>query len=88
MREHATMLHANRLNGDKPGEESVRKAMKKLVDEYMAALEQDKEDGLDPDTARTWKEQAQDDRGSSEARPADSELWSEQVRTNRAPKAQ
>jgi ribosome-binding ATPase YchF (GTP1/OBG family) len=60
MREHATMLHANRLNGDKLGEESVRKAMKKLVDEYMAAVEQDKEDGLDPDTARTWKEQAQE----------------------------
>jgi hypothetical protein len=51
------MLHANRLNGDKLGEESVRKAMKKLVDEYMAAVEQDKEDGLDPDTARVWKEQ-------------------------------
>ncbi len=60
MREHAAMLHANRLNGDKPGEESVRKAMKKLVDEYMAAVEQDKEDRLDPDTARTWKEQAQE----------------------------
>ncbi len=55
--EHATMLHANRLNGDKFGEESVRKAMKKLVDEYMAAVEQDKDDGLDPDTARMWKEQ-------------------------------
>ncbi len=60
MREHATMLHANRLNGDKLGEESVGKAMKKLVDEYMAAVEQDKEDGLDPDTARMWKEQAQE----------------------------
>ncbi len=55
--EHATMLHANRLNGDKLSEESVRKAMKKLVDEYMAAVEQDKDDGLDPDTARMWKEQ-------------------------------
>jgi hypothetical protein len=51
------MLHANRLNGDKLGEESVRKAMKKLVDEYMAAVEQDKEDGLDLDPARVWKEQ-------------------------------
>ncbi len=54
------MLHANRLNGDKLGEESVGKAMKKLVEEYMAAVEQDKEDGLDPDTARMWKEQAQE----------------------------
>jgi hypothetical protein len=60
IREHATMLHANRLNGEKLGEESVRKAMKKLVDEYMAAVEQDKEDGLDPDTARMWKEQVQE----------------------------
>jgi hypothetical protein len=50
--EHATMLHANLLNGDKLGEESVRKVMKKLVDEYMAAVEQDKDDGLDLDTAR------------------------------------
>jgi hypothetical protein len=55
--EHATMLHANRLNGDKLGKESIRKAMKKLVDEYMAAVEQDKDDGLGPDTARMWKEQ-------------------------------
>jgi hypothetical protein len=60
MREHATMLHANRLNGDKLGEERVGKAMKKLVDKYMAAMEQDKEDELDPDTARMWKEQAQE----------------------------
>jgi hypothetical protein len=57
IREHATMLHANRLNGDRLGEESVKKAMGKLVDEYMAAVNQDKDDGLDLDTARMWKEQ-------------------------------
>jgi hypothetical protein len=57
IRAHATMLHANQLNGDKLSKESVRKAMRKLVDEYMAAVEQDKDDGLDPDTARLWKEQ-------------------------------
>jgi hypothetical protein len=51
------MLHANRLNGDRLGEESVKKAMGKLVDEYMAAVDQDKDDELDPDTARMWKEQ-------------------------------
>jgi hypothetical protein len=55
--EHATMLHASRLNGDRLSEESVKKAMRKLVDEYMAAVDQDKDDGLDPDTARMWKEQ-------------------------------
>ncbi len=57
IREHATMLHANRLNGDKLSEESVKKAMVRLVDEYMAAVDKDKDDGLDPDTARMWKEQ-------------------------------
>jgi hypothetical protein len=57
IREHAMMLHTNRLNGDRLGEESVKKAMRKLVDEYMAAVDQDKDDGLDPDTARMWKEQ-------------------------------
>ncbi len=31
IREHATMLHANRLNGDRLGEESVKKAMLRLV---------------------------------------------------------
>ncbi len=57
IRKHAMMLHANRLNGDKLGEESVKKAMVRLVDEYMAAVDKDKEDRLDPDTARMWKEQ-------------------------------
>jgi hypothetical protein len=57
IREHATMLHASRLNGDKLSEESVQKAMGRLVDEYMAAVDKDKDDGLDPDTARMWKEQ-------------------------------
>jgi hypothetical protein len=60
IREHATMLHANRLNGDRLGEESVKKVMGRLVDEYMAAVDQDKDDGLDPDTAWVWKEQVQE----------------------------
>jgi hypothetical protein len=58
IREHATMLHASRLNGDRLCKESVKRTMRKLVDEYMAAVDQDKDDGLDPDTARLWKEQA------------------------------
>jgi hypothetical protein len=57
IREHATMLHANRLNGDRLSEESVKKAMMRLVDEYMTAVDKDRDDGLDPDTARMWKEQ-------------------------------
>ncbi len=59
IREQATMLHGSRLSGDGPSEESVRKTMRKLVDEYMAAVDQDK-DGLDPDTARLWKDQVQE----------------------------
>ncbi len=54
------MLLGSRLNGDKSSEESVVKTMRKLVNEYMAAVDQDKTDGLDPDTARLWKEQAQE----------------------------
>ncbi len=59
IREQATMLHGSRLIGDKPGEESIVKIMRESVNEYMAAVDQDKEDGLDPDTARLWKEQVQ-----------------------------
>ncbi len=60
IREQATMLHGSRLNKDKPTEESVAKTMRDAVIEYMAAVDQDKEDGLDPDTARLWKEQVQE----------------------------
>jgi hypothetical protein len=60
IREQATMLHGSRLNKDKPTEESVVKTMRDAVIEYMAAVDQDKEDGLDPDTARLWKEQVQE----------------------------
>jgi hypothetical protein len=48
IREQATMLHGSRLNGDKPSEESIVKIMRESVNEYMAAVDQDKEDGLDP----------------------------------------
>jgi hypothetical protein len=60
IREQATMLHGSRLNRDKPTEESVAKTMRDAVNEYMAAVDQDKEDGLDRDTARLWKEQVQE----------------------------
>jgi hypothetical protein len=60
IREQATMLHGSRLNKDKLTEESVVKTMRDAVIEYMAAVDQDKEDGLDPDTARLWKEQVQE----------------------------
>jgi hypothetical protein len=58
-REQATMLHESRLNRDKVTEGSVVRLMRSTVIEFMAAVDQDKEDGLDPDTARLWKEQMQ-----------------------------
>ncbi len=60
IREQATMLHGSRLNRDKLTEESNAKVMREAVVEYMAAVDQDKADGLDPDTARQWKERAQE----------------------------
>jgi hypothetical protein len=57
IREHTTMLHGARLNGDRLTEESVRRATLKLVDEFMMAVDKDKDDGLDSDTARLWKDQ-------------------------------
>jgi hypothetical protein len=60
IREQATMLHGSRLNKDKLTEESVVKTMRDAVIKYMAAVDQDKEVGLDPDTARLWKEQVQE----------------------------
>jgi hypothetical protein len=60
IREQATMLHACRLNRDKVTEESVAKSMREAVTEYVAAVDQDIADGLDPDAAREWKERAQE----------------------------
>jgi hypothetical protein len=59
IREQATMLHESRLNKDKVTEGSVVRLMRDAVIEFMAAVDQDKEDGLGPDTARLWKEQVQ-----------------------------
>ncbi len=54
------MLHTCRLNRDRLTEESVAKAMRGAVIEYVAAVDQDIADGLDPDAAREWKERAQE----------------------------
>ncbi len=59
IREQATMLDESRLNKDKVTEGSVVRLMRNAVIEFMAAVDQDKEDGLDPDTARLWREQVQ-----------------------------
>jgi hypothetical protein len=60
IREQATMLHGSRLNRDKATEESVVRTMRDAVVGFMAAVDQDKEDGLDPDTAKLWREQVQE----------------------------
>jgi hypothetical protein len=57
IREHTTMLHGARLNGDRITEESIRQAALKLVGEFMEAVDKDKDEGLDPDTAWMWKDQ-------------------------------
>jgi hypothetical protein len=59
VRELATMIHGSRLNKDKVTEESLVKSMRSAVIEFMAAVDRDVQDGLDPDTARLWKEQVQ-----------------------------
>ncbi len=52
-----TMLQGARLSRNRNGEESFRDAALKLVKEFMEAMDKDKEEGLDPDTARLWKDQ-------------------------------
>ncbi len=36
---------------------SIKQALAGLVEKFMADVNRDKDDGLDPDTARTWKYQ-------------------------------
>ncbi len=57
IREHANMLRGARLNGDRLTEGSIRQSTLKLIDDFMTAVDKDKEDGLDLDTARMWKDQ-------------------------------
>ncbi len=57
IREHATRLTGARAGGDNTIVESTRQAMLALVGNFMEAVDRDKEDGLDPDTARAWKDQ-------------------------------
>jgi hypothetical protein len=57
IREHATRLADARAGGDNAIVESIRQAMLVLVGKFMEAVDRDNEDGLDPDTARAWKDQ-------------------------------
>ncbi len=57
IREHTTMLAGAQLNGDNTTVESIRQATLKLVGKFMEDVDKDKDDGLDLDTARVWKDQ-------------------------------
>ncbi len=57
IREHTTKLTGARLNGDSTTVESIRQATLKLVGKFMEAVDRDKDDGLDLDTAQIWKDQ-------------------------------
>jgi hypothetical protein len=57
IREHATRLIGARASGDNATLASVKQALLGLVEKFMADVDRDKEDGLDPNTARTWKDQ-------------------------------
>jgi hypothetical protein len=57
IREHATRVAGAQASGDKAALESATQAMMGLVDQFMAAVDMDMVDGLDPDTTRAWREQ-------------------------------
>jgi hypothetical protein len=57
IREHAARLTGARAGGDNVALENARQAMLGLVGKFMEAVDRDREDGLDPDTARAWKDQ-------------------------------
>ncbi len=51
IREHATRLIGARASGDNATLASVKQVLLGLVEKFMADVNRDKEDGLDPDTA-------------------------------------
>ncbi len=57
IREHATRLIGARASGDNAALTSGKQALLGLVEKFMVDVNRDKEDGLDLDTARTWKDQ-------------------------------
>ncbi len=57
IREHATRFTGARASGDNTALASTKQALAGLMEKFMADVNRDKEDGLDPDTARIWKDQ-------------------------------
>jgi hypothetical protein len=56
IREHATRITGARASGDNAALESTTQAMLELVGKFMAAMDRDMVDGLDPYTTRAWRE--------------------------------
>jgi hypothetical protein len=67
IREHATRIAGARASGDNAALESTTQAMLGLVEKFMADVDMDMVDGLDPDTTRAWREQVYEIAGG--ARP-------------------
>ncbi len=57
IREHVARFTGAWASGDNAALASVKQALVGLVEKFMTDVNRDKEDGLDPDTARTWKDQ-------------------------------
>ncbi len=58
IREHVTRFTGARAKGDNTALASAKQALAGLMEKFIADMDSDKEDGLDPDTARMWKDQA------------------------------
>ncbi len=56
IREHAARFTGARAIGNNAALASAKQALLGLVEKFMADMNRDKEDRLDPDTARTWKD--------------------------------
>ncbi len=57
IREHVTRFTGARASGDNAALASVKQALAGLMEKFIADVDRDKEDGLDPDTGRMWKDQ-------------------------------
>ncbi len=69
IREHATRLIGAWASGDNAALTSVRQVLLGLVEKFMVDVNRDKEDGLDPDTARNMEGPGARDRKRGEALP-------------------
>jgi hypothetical protein len=57
IREHVTRFTGARARRDNAALASAKQALAGLMEKFIADVDRDKEDGLDPDTAQMWKDQ-------------------------------